>query len=150
MICRCRSVAEHTARAEESARYSAQQNEAHKDKQIADLKAQLDGMSPDNSRFQVEEIEEIGNFLVMKVLFPNCSRCAYEGNKVMVFEGVKIKDAFKWRKLDPHFRQGALPPPINEAPPPIARFPASPQGWNDAMNYAKQKSNLKVIRSPHE
>lgn len=145
MICRCSSIAEHIARAGESARRSAQQSEAYKDKQIADLKAQLDGMSPDNSRFQVEEIEEVGNFLVMKVLYPNCAKCAYEGNKVMVFEGVTIKDAFRWRKLDPHFRKGALPPPINEAPPPIARFPASTQGWADAMAYARSKPN-KVIR----
>lgn len=147
MICRCATPAIHAARAVESERYTAQQNEAYKDKEIAELKAKLAGMSPDNSKFQVEEIEEVGNFLVMKVLFPNCAKCAYEGNKVMVFEGVKIKDAFKWRKLDPHFRKGALPPPINEAPPPVARFPASAQGWVDAMNFARQKSNLRIMRS---
>jgi hypothetical protein len=145
MICRCATPAIHAARAVESERYSAQQNEAYKDKQIAELKAKLDGMSPDNNRFQVEEIEEVGNFLVMKVLYPNCAKCAYEGNKVMVFEGVTIKDAFKWRKLDPHFRAGGLPPPINEAPPPVARFPASTRGWADAMEYAHSKP-FKVTR----
>lgn len=147
MICRCTSTAMHSARAAEEDRYSTQQNEAYKDKEIAELKAKLASMSPDNSRFQVEEVEEVGNFLVMKVLFPNCTKCAYEGNKVMVFEGVKIKDAFKWRRLDPHFRQGALPPPINEAPPPIARFPASAQGWIDAMNYACSKLDKKITRN---
>jgi len=57
--------------------------------------------SPDAEKFEIEEIEEVGRFLVMKVKYPNCSKCEYEGSKIMVFCDVTMKDAVKWRKIDP-------------------------------------------------
>ena len=101
--------------------------------------------TPDNTNFQIEEVEERGNFLIVKAKYPNCAKCAYEGNKVMVFEGVKVRDAIKWRILDPHFRQGGLPPPINTAPPPVARFPASDQGWKDALSYVQIRNGSMIV-----
>jgi hypothetical protein len=60
----------------------------------------------------------------------------------MVFEGVGLKQAIKWKKIDPHFRDeedfdGELG--YAAAPGPVARFPASERGWNDAITYANSK-----------
>jgi hypothetical protein len=75
----------------------------------------------------------------MKVLYPNCSKCAYEGNKVMVFLNVNEVDVLRWRKIDPHFRDPKTSRSSKEAPPPAARFPASKEGWADALAYANSK-----------
>lgn len=95
--------------------------------------------SPDSDNFEIEEIEEVGSHLVLKVKYPNCVKCSFEGNKVMVFLNTKIKDAIKWREIDPHFRLKAKVINSKFAPGPDARFPASQDGWVDAMNYARSK-----------
>lgn len=133
MTCRCRSPQEHEDRASQYERETILSIKADADKKIQELKWELSSVSPDNTKFQIEEIKEIGNFLVMKVLFPNCVKCAYEGNKILVYENVKMIDVFKWRVLDPHFRPTVSAP--NEAPSPIARFPASKTGWIDACSF---------------
>lgn len=102
--------------------------------------------SPDASNYEVEEIERVGPHVVMKVRYPNCKSCAFEGNKVMVFLNVTEKDILRWRKIDPHFRA-----PVNyiggkEAPSPAARFPATDEGWGDAVAYATRKDKTKVTR----
>lgn len=95
--------------------------------------------TPDASNFEVEDIVEVGPHLVLKVRYPNCAKCSFEGNKVLVFLNVSAKDAIKWRTIDPHFRApGAAGG--KAAPGPRGRFPADPQGWQDAIDYAKFKS----------
>ncbi len=101
-------------------------------------------ITPDSENFSVEDVEEVGNFLVMKVKYPNCKSCSYEGVKIMVFEGAKIKDAIKWKKIDPHFRPTAKGfVGKTAAPGPIARFPASDQGWTDALCWAADKETAR-------
>ncbi len=95
--------------------------------------------TPDAERYTIEDIEEVGSFLVVKVSYPNCRSCAYEGVKVMVFENRTVKDAIKWKRIDPHFRKPSPSPIKTEAPTPVARFPASDQGWRDAMEYARSR-----------
>lgn len=112
------------------------------EKKIKELEAELVGQNPDNTRFEIEEIQEVGQHLVAKIKYPNCAKCSYEGVKIMVFLNASLKDAIKWRVIDPHFKQ---PPgleiwPKSKAPSPAARFPGSGAGWDDAMNYAKGKS----------
>lgn len=94
--------------------------------------------TPDAANYEVEDVAQVGKHLVLKVKYPNCSKCAYEGNKVLVFLNIPIKDALLWRKIDPHFRatKSILK---SEAPSPAARFPASPEGWSDALDYAGRK-----------
>lgn len=125
-----------------SYRTPAQQYE--KAKKAADLLRIKYGITdtPDAENFEIEEIEQVGKNLVVKAKYPNCAKCAYEGHKVMVFADVSLKDAIKWRTLDPHFRvdandhKHAHP---KAAPSPIARFPASAEGWADAIVYATSK-----------
>lgn len=106
-------------------------------------------ITPDASNYEIQEVSEVGTHLVLKVKYPNCASCAYEGNKVMVFLNVKAIDAMKWKKIDPHFRAppkvGSSYPNITsrEAPSPAARFPGSADGWADAIAYAMGKQRIK-------
>ena len=99
--------------------------------------------TPDSANYSIEEFERVGAHLVLKVKYPNCARCAFEGNKVMVFLNVTEKELVKWKRIDPHFRlssKGGQPRPlINDAPSPAARFPPTDEGWRDALNYAENR-----------
>lgn len=91
--------------------------------------------------YQIVRVEEVGRHLVLSVKYPTCQHREFEGVKTMVFLGVDAKRALTWTSIDPHFRdftkQAAL---ITWAPPPAARFPGSPEGWQDAIAYAKGKA----------
>lgn len=100
-------------------------------------------ITPDSEKFEIIDVEVVGFNLVMKVKYPNCSACSYEGNKVMVFRNTTPIDALKWKKIDPHFRDPKKPANPREAPSPAARFPATAEGWKDAVSYA---SSLQQVR----
>ena len=95
--------------------------------------------TPDSEKYEVVQAERVDAHLVLKVLYPNCAKCAYEGHKVMVFLNVTEADVLRWRKIDPHFRDPKAARAPREAPSPAARFPASPDGWCDALTYARGK-----------
>lgn len=96
--------------------------------------------TPDASNYSVEKAERVGTHLVLKVKYPNCRRCSYEGNKIMVFLNIVEFQTLKWKKIDPHFRDTARNSQVmTEAPSPAARFPGSEEGWKDALNYARSK-----------
>ncbi len=108
-----------------------------------DQRENVEYLAPGSTVYEVIDAVPIGPHLVMKVQYPNCSMCAYEGIKVMVFLNVNLIDALKWKTIDPHFR--ASDDPVNlgrprQAPSPAARFPASEDGWEDALTYAKSRS----------
>lgn len=95
--------------------------------------------SPDSGKYDISRIERVGPHLVVEATYPNCTKCAYEGRKVMVFLNITEIDAIRWKRIDPHFRDPTLKYPLSEAPPPVARFPANDAGWRDAVAYAKGK-----------
>ncbi len=97
-------------------------------------------VTPDSSQYDVVAVQRVGQHLVMKALYPNCTKCAYEGNKVMVFLNVTEVEVLRWREIDPHFRAPTTSENPKLAPSPAARFPASEEGWQDAIQYASQKS----------
>jgi hypothetical protein len=104
------------------------------------LKRILEGdTTPDASKYIIQQAERVGPHLVLKLLYPNCSRCSYEGNKVLVMLNITEAQALKWRVIDPHFRAPDARTDECEAPSPAARFPASDEGWQDAINYARSK-----------
>lgn len=96
--------------------------------------------TPDASNYQIVDVHRVGSNLVLKVLYPNCKKCAYEGNKVMVFLNVTEATVIRWRTIDPHFRDPKMGVHPSEAPAPAARFPASDEGWADAIEYATRKA----------
>lgn len=105
--------------------------------------------TPDSKNFNIIEVEEYDPFLVLKVQYPNCKKCSYEGEKILVIKA-RLIDAIKWKKIDPHFveppKEGSVKDPLS-SPGPIARFPASIEGWIDAVEYAKLKAD-KLSRKP--
>jgi hypothetical protein len=101
--------------------------------------AEIKAMTPDATQYTIVDFERVGPHLVMKVLYPNCRKCSYEGNKVLVYLNVSEIQVLKWKKMDPHFRDPKKPGPPDEAPGPNARFPASQEGWEDAKSYARSK-----------
>lgn len=105
---------------------------------VTTLKAQIAALAPDPTQFEIDEAKFVGPHLVARVLFPNCAKCAYEGKKVLVYLDIDVTKVLKWKRLDPHFR-AAGPKSPQDAPPPAARFPASPEGWSDAIAYAVSK-----------
>lgn len=95
---------------------------------------------PDSKNYLIEKVEFIGGHLVMQVKYPNCSKCAYEGLKTLVFLNVSPIDAMKWREIDPHFADPKEIRMTHQAPSPAARFPGTLDGWNDALEYVKRKN----------
>ena len=99
--------------------------------------------TPDAESYEVVPVARTGRNLVLKVRYPNCATCSYEGNKVLVYLDVPEEKVLMWRKIDPHFADPKLARPLKEAPSPAARFPASAEGWQDAINYASLKERTK-------
>lgn len=95
--------------------------------------------TPDVEKYEIVRVERAGPHLVLEVLYPNCSKCSYEGRKVMVFLSVPEVDVLRWRKIDPHFRAPDKARNPKEAPGPVARFPASEEGWRDAVAWAREQ-----------
>lgn len=136
MVCKCHSSAEHASRAASQAASSALATEKYYKEQIADLKAEIASLTPDNSKYEIVDAQEVDGNLVMMVRYASCQECAYEGEKVMVFLGVSAADALKWKTIDPHFRMPH--DDTTKSPSPSARFPASKDGWEDALEYARR------------
>jgi hypothetical protein len=131
-------AAEYARETERGIRESEQKKTQAAKAKITELEGRIAAMTPDPSVFDLEDIRVIGTAIVAKVRFPNCSSCSYEGNKVLVYEGVSALDVAKWRKLDPHFREQPKGPRDSKvAPPPAARFPASKEGWERAIQFAR-------------
>lgn len=98
--------------------------------------AEIEAQTPDSERYEILDFIEIPGMLVVKAQYPNCSKCKYEGIKIMVFEGVSIRDMVFWRKIDPHFGNPDSRKKT-EAPSPVARFPGNDQGWERAIMFCK-------------
>ncbi len=153
MTCRHRagdtSCSSHPDNIERRA-YEAEQERRNEETRKRDKERQEQmSKTPDKKEYTIVDAAVVGKHLVIKVLYPNCAKCSYEGNKVIVFLNTTTLDALKWREIDPHFRELApsaiwaddfIGPDKHSAPPPAARFPASPEGWADAISYAENKN----------
>ncbi len=94
-------------------------------------------VTPDSENYEILDAWTFQTFMVMKVRYPNCAACAYEGTKVMVYQNVTWLDVVKWKKIDPHFRDPKKVKVSREAPSPIARFPGDQSGWEQAKRYVE-------------
>lgn len=88
--------------------------------------------NPDPANYEIVLAEEVGRFLVLKIHYPDCTN--YEGNKILVFEGIKPLDLLRQKLIDPHFFVN------KKIASPIARFVPTPEGWNMAIRFAKAES----------
>lgn len=98
-----------------------------------DFEAQF-GDEKDSTKFVIESYEEIAPYLILKVTYPSCKNCSYEGTKLMVFKDVSLLRVMQWRNIDPHFRE-TLPEDKFAAPSPVARFPATEEGMQAARAF---------------
>jgi len=138
MVCRCSSHAEHDSRASSRAASDLRYAKERKDKEMAELKAEIAALTPNIHKYEILEAAPVDKHLVMRVKYPSCTKCEYEGEKVIVFLNTSAVDALKWKTIDPHFR---LPKDdATCAPPPAARFPATKDGWCDALEFARSKN----------
>jgi len=102
-------------------------------KRIAELEQRVDA-----SNYDIEAFERVGPHVVLRVRYPSCKDCSFEGVKIMVFLNVTEIEMMRWRKIDPHFRDEAGRNP-REAPSPAARFPATEDGMRDAIDFCNQR-----------
>ena len=83
---------------------------------------------PSASNWKVVQAEEIKNFLLLRLNYPDCKN--YEGNKILVFRDIKLIDLVNRRLIDPHFF------PSGKYKSPIARFEPTDEGWAMAKLFA--------------
>jgi hypothetical protein len=77
--------------------------------------------------FKITAWYQKGCYLVVKVNYPGAKH--YEGNKVLVYDGITIDDLKDLKALDPHFLEN------KEKPTPIARFEPTEVGWIYAQKF---------------
>ena len=90
-------------------------------------------LDPRADNFRIIAVEEFANYLVAIVNYPNCT--PYNGNKVLIYEDVSIKDITAWKLVDPHFLEN------KNFTSPIARFPYSAKGIKRAVEFALMLNN---------
>lgn len=78
---------------------------------------------PDPRHFTIDQVEWIGNGLIVGITYPGCTH--YEGRKVLVFDRWSESALRQCRVIDPHFIDVA-PEGI---PMPVARFHPTTAGW---------------------
>jgi hypothetical protein len=80
--------------------------------------------NPDPSNFIITESLQIGNILLVKIKYPDCTN--YEGMKILVYEDTTIQALIAQQKIDPHFSENA------KYKSPLARFEPTDHGWSCA------------------
>ena len=84
--------------------------------------------NPNPFNFTIHKIEEVGNYTIVLIVYPDCSN--YEGHKILVFKDCVVKDIETANRIDPHFCKDCKLSPI-------ARFEPTRRGWNWAIAFAK-------------
>ncbi len=85
--------------------------------------------NPDPKKFEIKTWWTEGRYVAALVHYPGCT--SYQGNKVIVLTD-DDNSILRRIELDPHFTEGSDV---------VARFPATAEGWNDAIAYCKFKAD---------
>ena len=80
--------------------------------------------NPDPAKYTIIAAEENGDYLIVKLNYPNCTN--FEGNKILVFKGVRLLTLVNQKLIDPHFFKD------KKYAAPIARFIPTDEGWKMA------------------
>ncbi len=86
---------------------------------------------PDPSKFEIQDVTQVGNYCVVDVRYPNATN--YEGRKLIVMEGVAAQIR-QLKRLDPHFSPDGRGP--------IARFEPTTRGRYLALATAARLADL--------
>ncbi len=84
--------------------------------------------NPDPENFRIERLEQAGRFLGALIMYPDATN--FEGNKILVFDGVTADELQERAYLDPHF---------SEDGDVIARFKPDEAGWEDTLLFMQMK-----------
>lgn len=84
--------------------------------------------NPDPRNWSIEMASEHDRFLIVRMKFLDCTN--YEGNKILVFEGLTLKSLIEQKLIDPHFFEGG-----GKYRSPIARFEPTERGWRMAERF---------------
>lgn len=82
--------------------------------------------NPNPTNYKIIDYIEKNNYLLLKINYPDCKN--YEGDKILLFKGIKLLDIINQKTIDPHFSDN------KQIYHPIARFVPNNQGWDMAMN----------------
>lgn len=86
-------------------------------------------VNPNPSWYQIVRYEQINDYLLVKIKYPNCTN--FEGDKILVFKGIDITALRKQRQIDPYFSDKGI------YHHPIARFVPTDEGWRMARKLAQ-------------
>jgi hypothetical protein len=87
--------------------------------------------NPNPCNFQIVRCESVGHFVVALVRYPECLN--FEGQKILVFEGISEEVVKNLDSIDPHFCD-------SDHPSPVARFVPTHRGWDYAIQFCKSQS----------
>ena len=85
--------------------------------------------NPNPSNFKIKKVEEDRGYLVVFINYPDCTN--YEGNKILVYAGLTLKELVNQKMIDPHFSNN------KKYPSPIARFEPTHDGWVLALEFVR-------------
>lgn len=81
--------------------------------------------NPDPKNYNIIAAEEAGDYLIVKIKYPNCTN--YEGDKILVYRGINLLGLVNQKLIDPHFfKDGRYASPV-------ARFVPTAEGWKMAQ-----------------
>jgi len=84
-------------------------------------------------RFHILEAYRSNGVFAIRLQYADCPGASHGGKKVCVY--IEALDAWKWWEvIDPHFGE-RVKKGRTIAPSPIARFPGSDEGWEEALRY---------------
>lgn len=84
-----------------------------------------DTKNPDPNNYKIVDHKKVGDFLIIQINYPNCTN--FEGNKILVYKGVSLKNLLMQKLIDPHFSSNS------KYYSPIARFVPNVEGWSMAV-----------------
>lgn len=86
--------------------------------------------NPDPENFKILSSQTIGNWLIIKVNYPDCTN--YEGNKILLYKYVTVEQLIAQGSIDPHFSNNC------NFHSPVARFIPTDDGWRMACKIAQE------------
>lgn len=86
--------------------------------------------NPNPKNFKIKEIEQVGKYLVVRVKYKDCTN--FEGEKILVIEGIKRLRLLMLQDLDPHFCENS-----KHEYKIVARFRPEFKYWRFAIEFCK-------------
>lgn len=93
--------------------------------------------NPNPYNYVIKNDYKQGEYLIILINYPDCTN--YEGNKVLLYKNVNLRDLINQKSIDPHFSNN------KSKYSPIARFVPTTDGWNMAMQLINTLNNKSTL-----